>query len=100
MEVSTMTDEQLLEEYSKEIRGEYYNSYSNKMTVARLIESHRNLREWNKKWNGEFDGAREEGYKHGYEWGVRNVKANTIQYEDLRKMTIQELANFIGTDDA
>lgn len=94
-----MTDEQLLEEYTKEIYGKYYNGPTDNMTVARLIESHRDLREWNKKWRGEFEGAREEGYKYGYEWGIRNVKSNTIQLEDLRKMTIQELASLIGTDD-
>lgn len=94
-----MNDADLLEEYSKEIYGKYYNSDSDKMTVARLIESHRNLRNLIIERNGVFDEARKEGYKHGYEWGVRNVEANTIQYEDLRKMTIQELANLIGTDD-
>ena len=94
-----MTDEQLLEEYCKEIHREYYNSHTDKMTVARLIESHRDLRNLNIEWNGAFDEARKEGYKHGYEWGVKNVEANTIQYQDLRKMTIQELTNLIGTDD-
>lgn len=92
-----MTDEQLLEEYNKEISGKYANR--GEMTVARLIESHRYLRQLNIERNGVFDEARKEGYKHGYEWGIKNVEANTIQYEDLRKMTIQELANFIGTDD-
>ena len=94
-----MTDEQLLEEYCKEIHREYYNSHTDKMTVARLIESHRNLRNLNIERNGVFDEARKEGYKAGYEWVIKTVEANAIQYEDLRKMTIQELANFIGTDD-
>jgi hypothetical protein len=92
-----MTDEQLLEEYNKEIHKEY--AKQGEMTVARLIKSHRDLRNLNIEWNGAFDEARKEGYKHGYEWGIKNVEANTIQYEDLRKMTIQELANLIGTDD-
>jgi hypothetical protein len=94
-----MTDEQLLEEYSKEIHKEYYNSRADKMTVARLIESHRYLRQLNIEWNGAFDEARVKGYNAGYEWGVKTAEANSIQYEDLRKMTIQQLVNFIGTDD-
>ena len=49
-----MNDAELLEEYAKEIYGEYYNRYTDKMTVARLIESHRDLREWNKKWRGDY----------------------------------------------
>jgi hypothetical protein len=28
-----------------------------------------------------------------------NVQENTIMLEDLRKMTLQEIANLIGTDD-
>jgi hypothetical protein len=95
-----MTDEQLLEEYNKEIHGQYaYLTKKGEMTVARLIESHRYLRNLNIERNGVFDEARKEGYKQGYEWGIKTVEANAIQYEDLRKMTIQELANFIGTDD-
>ena len=92
-----MTDEQLLEEYSKEIHGEY-EKY-NKMTLTRLIESHRHLRQLNIEWNGAFDEARVKGYNAGYEWGVRNASAFSITHEELRKMTIQELTNLIGTDD-
>ena len=93
-----MTNEQLLEEYTKEIHREYYNPNEN-MTVARLIKSHRSLRNLNIEQNGVYDKAREEGYKNGYEWGVKNAAENTIMLEDLRKMTFQELANLIGTDD-
>ena len=94
-----MTDEQLLEEYCKEIHREYYNSHTDKMTVARLIESHRNLRNLNIEWNGAFDEARVKGYNAGYEWGVRNAAAFSITHDELRKMTIQDFANLIGTDD-
>ena len=90
-------DEQLLEEYTKEIHREYYNPNEN-MTVARLIESHRSLRNLNIEQNGVYDKAREEGYKNGYEWGVKKVAENTIMFEDLRNMTIQELANLIGDE--
>lgn len=93
-----MTDEQLLEEYTKEILGSIYHPSKN-LTVARLIDSHRTLRNLNREWNGAFAEAREKGYKNGYDWGVKCAAENTIQYEDLRKMTVQELANIIGTDD-
>ena len=92
-----MTDEQLLEAYSKEIYGKYYHP-SNNLTVARLIDSHRTLREWYREWSeGNLD-AQKKGYKCGYEMGIKNAADNTIHYEDLRKMTVQELANLIGED--
>jgi len=90
-----MTDKQLLEEYSKEIYGNRYHPLDN-FTVARLIESHRRLRNLN---SGAFNEERKEGYKCGYDWGVKNSARDSIMLEDLRKMTIQELANLIGTDD-
>lgn len=94
------TDEQLLEEYNKEIHGQYaYLAKKGEMTVARLIQSHRDLREWNKKWNKEYLDAQKEGYDYGYKLGMERVEENTITLDELRKMTIQELANFIGTDD-
>lgn len=91
-------DEQLLEEYSKEIHGKYYYGTRDNMTLVRLIESHRSLRNLNIEQNGVYDKAREEGYKNGYEWGVKNAAENTIMLEDLRKMTFQELANLIGDE--
>ena len=94
-----MTDEQLLEEYSKEIHGKYYYGTTNNITLVQLIESHRNLRNLNIEWNGAYDEARVKGYNAGYEWAVKNTAENTIMLEDLRKMTLQEIANFIGTDD-
>lgn len=91
-------DEQLLEEYTKEIHGKYYST-TNNMTLVRLIESHRSLRNLNIEWNGAFREAQKEGYDFGYKNGLRNVQENTITLEDLRKMTLQEIANLIGTDD-
>ena len=91
-------NEQLLKEYTKEIHREYYNSADN-MTVAKLIESHRHLRQKNIEWNGVFDEARVKGYNAGYEWGVKNVEANSINLDELRKMTIQDLANLIGEEE-
>jgi hypothetical protein len=92
-----MTDEQLLEEYTKEIQGKYY--YNDNITVAQLIESHRHLRQKNIEWNGAFDEARAQGYKCGYDFGVKQAASDTIQYKDLRKMTIQDLANLIGEEE-
>lgn len=90
-----MTDEQLLEEYTKEIHGNHY-SPSDNLTVAQLIDSHRTLREWRREWmEGNLD-AQKEGYKYGYEMGLKCAAENTIQCGDLRKMTVQELANLIG----
>ena len=93
-----MTDEQLLEEYSKEIHGKYYYGTTNNITLVQLIESHRNLRNLNIEWNGAYDEARVKGYNAGYEWAVKNTAENTIMLEDLRKMTLQEIANLIGTE--
>jgi len=89
-----MTDKQLLEEYSKEIYGKYYHPSDN-LTVAQLIDSHRTLRDL---YSGAFGDARANGYKNGYDWGVKCAAENTIQYDDLRKMTVQELANLVGED--
>ena len=91
-------NEQLLKEYTKEIRREYYNSADN-MTVAKLIESHRHLRQKNIEWNGAHMEAQKEGYEYGYNLGLQRVAKNTIQWGDLRKMTIQDLANLIGEEE-
>jgi hypothetical protein len=91
-------DEQLLEEYSKEIHGKYYYSTRDNITLAKLIESHRTLRNLNREWHGAFLEAQKEGYDFGYKNGLRSVQENTIMLEDLRKMTIQELANLIGDE--
>jgi hypothetical protein len=88
-------DEQLLEEYTKEIFG----NLSSNMTVASLIERHRHLRQKNVEWTKAYNEEREKGYNAGYEFGVKNAAENAIMLEDLRKMTLQEISNLIGTDD-
>ena len=50
-------DEQLLEDYSKEIHREYYNPNKN-MTVAELIESHMYLSEKKKGKNNPSYGKK------------------------------------------
>ena len=94
-----MTDEQLLEEYSKEILGNLYYGTTDNITVAGLIESHRHLRQKNVEWSKAYSEEGAKGYKIGYEWAVKNAAKNTIMLEDLGKMTLQEIANLIGTDD-
>ena len=91
-----MTDEQLLVEYSKEIR--FYPT-TDSITVADLIESHRYIRETNMQRTRLYNDAKVKGYKNGYEFGVKGAAKNTIMLEDLGKMTLQEIANLIGTDD-
>ncbi len=39
------------------------------------------------------------GYKDGYDFGVQDAGKNVIKLQDLRKMTLEEIANLIGTDD-
>lgn len=90
------TDTELLEEYNKEIHG--IHAKYDKLTLTKLIESHRHLRQKNREWNEVFNEARVKGYNAGYEWGVKNAAANCITLDELRKMTIQDLANLIGTD--
>ena len=91
-----MTDKQLLEEYSKEIR--FYPT-TDSITVADLIESHRYIRETNMQRTRLYNDAKVKGYKNGYEFGVKGAAKNTIMLEDLGKMTLQEIANLIRTDD-
>ena len=91
-----MTDKQLLEEYSKEIR--FYPT-TDSITVADLIESHRYIRETNMQRTRIYNNAEVKGYKNGYEFGVKDAAKNTIMLEDLGKMTLQEIANLIRTDD-
>ncbi len=91
-------DEQLLSDYSKEIYGDLYRPENN-LTVAQLIESHRTLRGEFRMWNGERSEASRLGYEQGYGFGVKNAAKNTIMLEDLRKMSVQEFVNLIGSDD-
>ena len=93
-----MTDKQLLEEYSKEIHGKYYYGTTDNITLVQLIESHRTLRNLNLEWHGAFREAQKEGYDFGYKNGLENAVANSITLDELRKMTIQDLANLIGDE--
>ena len=89
-----MTDEQLIEEYSKEIFGSLYTP-EYKITVERLIEHSRKLREI----NGELIEVRKEAYKEGFDSGMRMSERHKVPIETLKLLTIQQLANLIGNDD-
>jgi hypothetical protein len=92
-----MSDEQLLKEYCKEISPASASCCS--LTVAELIERHRRLRQKSIEWNDTYGKAAIKGYKAGYEFGVQDAGKNVIKLQDLRKMTLEEIANLIGTDD-
>ena len=89
-----MTDEQLIEEYSKEIFGDLYTPEC-KITVKKLIEHSRKLREI----NGELTKVSAEAYKEGFDKGMRMAERNKVPIETLKLLTIQQLVNLIGTDD-
>lgn len=99
IEEMVMTDEQLLEEYSKEFLGEYYYGSKDNITVKDLIRFHRENINLKRDLNKHYQQYQKEGYEHGHKIALMHVQETTIQYEDLRKMSIQQLANLIGTDD-
>lgn len=91
-------DFNLLFVYNKEIHGDdYYKDDGDLRTELKdLIDSHRELRIQNmknhKQLNDELQKAREFGYKQGYEMVT---KGEYIKVEDLKKMTVQEILDFI-----
>ena len=88
-----MTDDQLIEEYSKELLGSLYSP--GQLTVARLIEHSRKLREI----NGKLTEVRKEAYKEGFDRGMRIAERHKVPIETLKLLTIQQIANLIGTDE-
>ena len=96
METQTliMTDEQLIEEYSKEIFGALYTPEC-KITVERLIEHSRKLREINR----ELTEVHKKAFKEGFDSGMRMAERNKIDIETLKLLTIKQLANWIESDD-
>ena len=89
-----MTDDQLIEEYSKEIFGALYTPEC-KISVERLIEHSRKL----KKINGELTEVRKEAYKEGFDSGMRMAERHKVPIETLKLLTIKQLANLIESDD-
>lgn len=81
---------ELLRDYSKE-RG-----LCEPMTVADLIDSHRNLinelnRTTRKEWKDEMEEARKRVIS-------MEMDSTWIKIDKLRKMTVQELVNLIGDE--
>jgi len=89
-----MTDDQLIEEYSKEIFGSLYTP-ERKISVEKLIEHSRKLREI----NGKLTEVRKEAYKEGFDRGMRIAERHKVPIETLKLLTIQQIANLIGTDE-
>jgi hypothetical protein len=69
------------------------------ITLDQLISSHRYLRERNKLSSEEYQKEMKAGYDYGIKIAEQRMTEDTIKREDLGKMTLQEIANFIGTDD-
>ena len=89
-----MTNDQLIEEYSKEIFSPPYTPEC-KISVETLIEHSRKLREI----NGELAEVRKKAYKEGFDSGMRMAERHKVPIETLKLLTIQQLANLIETDD-
>jgi len=91
--IPIMTDDQLIEEYSKELLGSLYTP--GKLTVEKLIEHSRRLR----KINGELTEVRKKAYKEGFDSGMRMAERHKVPIETLKLLTIKQLANLIESDD-
>lgn len=85
-------NEELLQTYSKEL----YSCDDTSLTLEQLILSHRYLRNLNldnnEVRNKIFEEARVQGRKQGY---GEVAKGEYIASEELRKMTVNELIEFL-----
>ena len=68
------------------------------LTLEGLIESHKLLTANLADKEAQLLADHDRGYTLGWEAAMRDFAANTIQLSDLRKMTMQEIANLIGED--
>lgn len=84
-----------LEVYAEEIGSPGFSE----LTLDQLISSHRTLRERNRRTQEEYQKEMKAGYDYGVKLAEMRVSENSVKLEDLRNMTLQEIANFIGTDD-
>jgi len=80
-----MDNQQLLEEYSKELNVGY------NITLPRLIESHKFLREQFQKTQRERKEEINNAIQQGINFSLRTD--NYIKIEDLLKMSLQEICN-------
>jgi len=90
----TTSDEELIQAYSKEVSGAFYDP-KKPITVEQLIEQSRQFR----KFNREISEERVRGYINGYESGFANglakSKEDTLTVSNLSTMTLPELCEFI-----
>ena len=92
----------LLVEYSKEIYGydeTHDNLYFIPMTLEQLIDVHRRLRQMKVETNEYRLQARDEGFKIGVEQGMAQVNREWIKVEDLKKMTMAQIAEMLCDGD-
>lgn len=92
----------LLVEYSKEVYGyddPRDNLYFTPMTLEQLIDAHRRLRQMNVETNEYRLQARDEGFKIGVEQGMAQVNREWIRVEDLKKMTMAQVAEMLCDGD-
>ena len=68
------------------------------LTFQKLIDSHRTLRGLRLDTKEGYSAEMKAGYEHGKQVAMMHVSQNTIQLSDLRKMTMQEIANLVGED--
>jgi hypothetical protein len=86
----------LLKEYSVEIHGE---GREDAMTLEQLISSHRHLRQLNVDTHAYRLQARDEGYAYGVKQGMARVNNEYIKVEDLKKLTMAQVAEMLYDGD-
>ena len=84
----------LLKDYTEEILG----STESVMTVERLIESHRHIRDNFREVHGTYKDARKQGYEDGLRMAAKaaNSRYTLMRVEDLAEMTLLELVEFLN----
>lgn len=70
------------------------------LTLEKLISSHRTLRGLRLDTKEGYNAEMKAGYEHGKQIAMMHVAENTIQFSDLRKMTMQEIANLVGEEES
>ena len=70
------------------------------LTLEKLISSHRTLRGLRLDAKEGYNAEMKAGYEHGKQIAMMHVAENTIQLSDLRKMTMQEIANLVGEEES
>jgi flagellar biosynthesis/type III secretory pathway protein FliH len=86
------TEEQLLEDFNREI---YDENGAGPVTLEYLIQHLRSTRKRNFEEGPKYREGFKDGYDNGYKMGIAKAEEDTIMFQDLRKMTIQQLANLI-----